>query len=221
MHLAAIIVLMLVLPLLSVAAQTSMLPDAAALMGLVGKWFTLWGVGVRRSRRAPPGGPPEFTAEDVFGIGDPAADGLVREIGFGNLAIGTLGILSLFVPDFLLPARDRRRPVLRPRRARAPRAQGPQSQRAGRVRSRPQRCSRCSPRSSPAARVQSRHSRQAGPVKRGDDSGGVIRASIIARRPSAGLARGQRAAAGIADIMGQPSVFSNASIRSWRFSAVM
>jgi hypothetical protein len=105
MYIAAIIGLMLVLPLLSVAAQTSMLPDAGALMGLVGKWFTFWGVGVRlflaglnQVFR------PHFTAEDIFGIGDPAAHGLVREIGFGNLAMGTLGILSLFVPEFLLPA---------------------------------------------------------------------------------------------------------------------
>jgi hypothetical protein len=74
-------------------------------MGLVGKWFTFWGVGVllflaglNQVFR------PHFTAEDVFGIGDPAAHGLVREIGFGNLAMGTLGILSLFFPDFLLPA---------------------------------------------------------------------------------------------------------------------
>jgi hypothetical protein len=105
MYIAAIVLLMLVLPLVSVAAETSMLPDASALMGLVGKWFTFWGVGVRlfvaglnQVFR------PRFTAEDIFGIGDPAAHGLVREVGFGNLAIGTLGILSLFVPDFLLPA---------------------------------------------------------------------------------------------------------------------
>jgi hypothetical protein len=43
MYLGAIILLMLVLPLLSVAAQVSMLPDAAALMGLIGKWFTSGG----------------------------------------------------------------------------------------------------------------------------------------------------------------------------------
>jgi hypothetical protein len=47
MYLAAIVLLMLVLPLISVAAQAPMLPDAAALMGLVGKWLTFWGVGVR------------------------------------------------------------------------------------------------------------------------------------------------------------------------------
>ena len=105
MYLPAIIGLMLVLPLISVAAQTSMLPDPAALMGLVGKWFTFWGVGVRLFLAGlSQVFRPHFTAEDVFGIGDPAAHGLVREIGFGNLAMGTLGILSLFVPEFLLPA---------------------------------------------------------------------------------------------------------------------
>ena len=93
MYLGAIIVLMLVLPLLSVAAQAQMLPDAAALIGLVGKWFTFWGVGVRlflagvmQVFR------PQFTAEDIFGIGDTGAQAIVREIGFGNLAIGTLGV---------------------------------------------------------------------------------------------------------------------------------
>lgn len=105
MYIAAIILLMLVLPLLSVAAETPMLPDAAAMMPLIGKWFTFWGVGVRLFLAGlSQVFRPQFTAEDIFGIGDPSAQGLVREIGFGNLAIGTLGILSLFYPDFLLPA---------------------------------------------------------------------------------------------------------------------
>jgi hypothetical protein len=94
-----------VLPLLSMAAQVSMLPDAAALMGLIGKWFTFWGVGVRlfiaglsQVFR------PQFTSEELLGIKDERATVLVREVGFGNLAIGTLGLLSLYRPAFLLPA---------------------------------------------------------------------------------------------------------------------
>lgn len=105
MYLAAIILLMLVLPLISVAAQAPMLPDIGALMGLIGKWFTFWGVGVRlfvaglmQAFR------PQFTAEDIFAIGDPSALPIVREVGLGNLAIGTLGLVSLFFPGFLLPA---------------------------------------------------------------------------------------------------------------------
>jgi hypothetical protein len=105
MYLGAIVLLMLVLPLLSVAAQTSMLPGAGALMGLIGKWFTFWGVGVRLFLAGiSQVFRPQFTAEDIFEIGDPAAQGLVREIGFGNLALGTLGVLSLFFPEFLVPA---------------------------------------------------------------------------------------------------------------------
>jgi hypothetical protein len=105
MYLGAILLLMLALPLLFVAAQVSMLPDAGALMGLIGKWFTFWGVGVRLLLAGiSQVFRPQFTAEDIFEIGDPAAQGLVREIGFGNLALGTLGVLSLFFPDFLLPA---------------------------------------------------------------------------------------------------------------------
>jgi hypothetical protein len=105
MYLGAIILLMLVLPLLSVAAQASMLPDTAALMGLIGKWFTFWGVGVRlflaglmQAFR------PQFTSEELLGIKDERATVLAREVGFGNLAIGTLGLLSLYLPGFLLPA---------------------------------------------------------------------------------------------------------------------
>lgn len=105
MYLGAIILLMLVLPLISVAAQAQMLPDVGALMGLIGKWFTFWGVGVRLFLAGlSQVFRPRFTAEDIFGIGDPGALAIVREVGFGNLAIGTLGLLSLFFPDFLLPA---------------------------------------------------------------------------------------------------------------------
>ena len=104
MYLGTIIVLMLVLPLLSVAAQASMLPDAAALMGLVGKWFTFWGVGVRLPRRSDAGVPPPIHRRGYFRDRRSSRQAIVREVGFGNLAMGTLGILSLFVPDFLLPA---------------------------------------------------------------------------------------------------------------------
>ena len=105
MYLASIILLMLVLPLLSVAAEAPMVPDAAALMTLVGKWFTFWAVGVRlflagmtQVLR------PQFTAESIFDLEDPGALGIVREVGFANLAIGTLGLLSLAVPSWVVPA---------------------------------------------------------------------------------------------------------------------
>lgn len=105
MYLGAIILLMLVLPLISVAAEAPMLPDAAALMGLIGKWFTFWAVGVRLLLAGVSQVfRPHFTSEGILGIKDASANVLVREVGFGNLAIGTLGLLSLILPGFLVPA---------------------------------------------------------------------------------------------------------------------
>jgi hypothetical protein len=72
---------------------------------LVGKWFVFWPVGVRLFvaglRQALQ---PRFTAEDIFSIRDRAALPIVREVGFGNLAMGTLGLLTLAKPSFLMPA---------------------------------------------------------------------------------------------------------------------
>ncbi|MGH6735966.1 MAG: DUF6790 family protein [Methyloceanibacter sp.] len=105
MYLVAIVLLMLVLPVASVAAEMVWHPGAASLMALIGKWFTFWGVGVRlfmagvmQTLR------PRFTAESIFDIGDPASLAIVREVGFGNLAIGTLGLASLAQPKWVVPA---------------------------------------------------------------------------------------------------------------------
>jgi hypothetical protein len=105
MYLATIILLMLVLPALAVAAEALWSPGAAPLIDLIGKWFTFFVVGVRlvlagvsQVYR------PEFTAKGILGVEDPRANVLVREIGFGNLAIGTLGLLSLAFPSFRIPA---------------------------------------------------------------------------------------------------------------------
>ncbi len=47
---------------------------------------------------------PQFTAESIFNLHDPAAHGLVREIGFGNLSMGTLGLVSLIAHSWVVPA---------------------------------------------------------------------------------------------------------------------
>ena len=74
-------------------------------MALIGKWFVFWAVGVRlllagfmQTLR------PQFTAERIFDTNAAAALGMVREIGFGNIAMGTIGALSLWLGGWLLPA---------------------------------------------------------------------------------------------------------------------
>jgi hypothetical protein len=104
MYLIAILLLMLVLPVVSVVTEalaSSGLPD---LMLLIGKWFTFWAVGVRLfTAGIMQVFRPQFTAQSIFHIKDQAAFGIVREVGFGNLAIGTLGLLSLAKPEWIIP----------------------------------------------------------------------------------------------------------------------
>jgi hypothetical protein len=105
MYFTAVLFLMLVLPAASVAVEALRAPGAADLMLLIGKWFTFWAVGVRlflagvmQALR------PEFTARSIFDIKDESALAVVREIGFGNLAMGTLGLASLAKPGWIVPA---------------------------------------------------------------------------------------------------------------------
>jgi hypothetical protein len=47
---------------------------------------------------------PRFTAMDIFGLDQSGALVLVRELGFANLGAGVLGVASLWMPSFTLPA---------------------------------------------------------------------------------------------------------------------
>lgn len=104
MYYIAVVLLLLVLPAASVVVET-LYSGGADIMWLVGKWFVFWACGVRLLA----GGlmqtlRPEFTAKSIFEIDAPAAHAIVREVGFGNLAMGTLGIASLFEPSWVVPA---------------------------------------------------------------------------------------------------------------------
>ena len=47
---------------------------------------------------------PRFTGESIFQVKDRGALAVVREVGFANLAMGALGLLTLAKPDFLVAA---------------------------------------------------------------------------------------------------------------------
>lgn len=104
MYLALIVLLMLVLPVVSIAAEM-FIGTEASLLFLVGKWFVFWGVGVRLfTAGIHQLAKPAYTSETIFRIADPNAAKLVTEIGFGNLAIGLLGLATLLMPAWLVPA---------------------------------------------------------------------------------------------------------------------
>lgn len=105
MYLAAVVLLLLVIPAACVGVEALVLGSPASSMDLIGKWFTFWGCGVRLFLAGVmQAAKPQFTAESIFGIKDEAALGIVREVGFGNLAMGTLGLASLALPQWVVPA---------------------------------------------------------------------------------------------------------------------
>lgn len=103
MYIAAVALLMFVLPLGSAFAEHA-LPGAAPFMALIGKWFVFWAAGGRLVLAAARQlFQPEFTARQIFKIEGADALPLVREIGAANFALGAVGVASLWRPDFVLP----------------------------------------------------------------------------------------------------------------------
>ncbi len=105
MYFASVILLLLICPVVSVAIEAGRLHESVASLALIGRWWTFWAVGVRLFvagvRQVVQ---PRFTAEEIFQIRDAGALPVVREIGFANLAMGTLGILSVVRPGWVVPA---------------------------------------------------------------------------------------------------------------------
>lgn len=75
------------------------------LPGLVLRWFTFWIVGVRLfTAGVMQALRPEYTAETIFDITDPDVLPFVSELGFANIALGLIGLLSLRLRSWTPPA---------------------------------------------------------------------------------------------------------------------
>jgi len=100
MYYLVVVTTMLILPALSIVVDARGFGTPLDLL-LVGKWFTFWAVGVRLSLAGlrqiiQPG----YTARVVLGLKGTESLVLVRELGFANLAIGSIGLLSLALPQW-------------------------------------------------------------------------------------------------------------------------
>lgn len=103
-YLLIVIVLMVVAPIVSVIVEYVVVGGGADLVGLIGRWFVFWAVGVRLltagfSQMLRPG----FTSSAILGVEEKNAEKLVVELGFGNTAIGIAGVLSYFNPGWVVP----------------------------------------------------------------------------------------------------------------------
>jgi hypothetical protein len=104
MYFVTVILLLLVLPIASVATQAVLSHHTLSILFLTGRWFAFWAVGVRLFiagvRQVVQ---PRFTAEEIFEIHDLKALVIVRELGFANLSMGLLGLYSLVRASWIVP----------------------------------------------------------------------------------------------------------------------
>jgi hypothetical protein len=108
MYVPMVIALMAVIPLVSAVIQLlsndHLVPNAAAIIPIIAKWYVFWAVGVRMFvaglRQMIQ---PRYTAETILGIKGEDALMLVRELGFANTALGGVALASLLAPSWLLP----------------------------------------------------------------------------------------------------------------------
>lgn len=74
-------------------------------MLLIGPWTVFWAGGVRLVLAGlRQTFQPRFTSEQIFGIKSDDPIPIVQELGFSNLAMGTLCLLSLPMKQMLVPA---------------------------------------------------------------------------------------------------------------------
>ena len=104
MYYVMILALMVVLPIVSIVGEVIATPDASLILP-IGKWFVFWAVGVRLfAAGLKQILQPEFTAKTIFEIEDPGAMKVVSELGIANVAMGLVGLASLYFPGWTMPA---------------------------------------------------------------------------------------------------------------------
>jgi hypothetical protein len=104
-YFATVLLLMFVLPLCSIFAQVLIRANLDNWILLIGKWFVFWTVGIRLllagvRQVIRPG----FTAERIFDIKGKEPLPIVQELGFANVAMGTLGTLSILNIHWIVPS---------------------------------------------------------------------------------------------------------------------
>jgi hypothetical protein len=104
MYAPVITLLMFFGPLLCVGLELQQ-GGSGVLAAAVVKWFAFWTVGLRLLLAGiKQNVNPAFTAQSILGTSTPGSTTLVREVGFGNLALGSIGVLSLWLSSWQQPA---------------------------------------------------------------------------------------------------------------------
>ncbi|WP_108517830.1 DUF6790 family protein [Bradyrhizobium algeriense] len=103
MYLIVIVAFMLVLPIGSILIEFA--AGATDLVHIIGKWFVFWTGGLRLlTAGLSQIVRPAFTAQTIFKIQDEEAFKIVSELGFANVSMGAMSVLSIFFPAWIVPA---------------------------------------------------------------------------------------------------------------------
>jgi hypothetical protein len=98
MYIFAVAFFMFVFPIVSIAIDLLVGNNDAGAITIFGQWFIFWAVGVRLFtaglRQIIK---PNLTSEGILGIKSKEAWQLVRELGFANVSIGLIAIISLWI----------------------------------------------------------------------------------------------------------------------------
>jgi hypothetical protein len=105
MYFLIVILLMLVLPAGSILLDRLVFKSSTTMLFLIGKWFVFWSVGARLFlaglRQAIR---PRFTSKTIFVITSKEPLHIVQELGFANISMGALGIVSILSTRWIMPA---------------------------------------------------------------------------------------------------------------------
>jgi hypothetical protein len=100
-YILVVFVLTILFPAISIFIEWETVQGLRVSIGLVGKWFIFYAVGIRlfiaglRQTITP-----SFTAKEIFHLKDDSSYPIIRELGFANLCFGLIGIISLFLPQW-------------------------------------------------------------------------------------------------------------------------
>jgi hypothetical protein len=104
-YLIIVILLMCILPAIAVITEFYLNRPQSLSMILIGKWFLFWAVGIRLfTAGCKQVINPSFTSKTIFHIENKESFIIVKELGFANICIGSIAIISLFLPGWRMAA---------------------------------------------------------------------------------------------------------------------
>ena len=92
--------LLIILPLLSIASAR-LFESEIVTVQLAAKWFIFWAIGIRLfTTGIKQATDPKFTGTKIFKFTSKESFVVIRELGFANIVLGVMGILSLINDDW-------------------------------------------------------------------------------------------------------------------------